>query len=57
MSFTAFGVTLQAYGLHVGVLDVFFALGELQLEVQGHGERIGVELSRILKFVVLKNYK
>ena len=34
----ALGVALEAQGLDVGVFDVFFALGGLQLGVEAHGK-------------------
>jgi hypothetical protein len=42
----ALGVALEAQRLDVGVLDVFFALGGLELGVEAHG----------LQKVVLINY-
>ena len=35
----ALGVTLEAQGLDVGVFDVFFALGGLQLGIKAHGRQ------------------
>lgn len=42
----ALGVTLEPQGLDVSVFDVFFALGGLQLGIEGHGVGFGVRGER-----------